>query len=99
MPNSVTPPHAVAVDDADVRYRALRARDRRFDGTFFVGVRTTRIYCRPVCRARLPLQRNCTFFDSAAAAESHGYRPCLRCRPGLAPGRSLTDAAGRLAAA
>jgi AraC family transcriptional regulator, regulatory protein of adaptative response / DNA-3-methyladenine glycosylase II len=85
--------------DADVRYRAMRARDRRFDGTFFVGVRTTRIYCRPVCRARLPQQRNCTFFDSAAAAEADGYRPCLRCRPELAPGRSLTDAAGRLAAA
>jgi AraC family transcriptional regulator of adaptative response / DNA-3-methyladenine glycosylase II len=99
MQKSVAPPHAAAVADGDVRYRALRARDRRFDGTFFVGVRTTRIYCRPVCRARLPLQRNCTFFESAAAAESHGYRPCLRCRPELAPGRSLTDAAGRLAAA
>jgi AraC family transcriptional regulator of adaptative response / DNA-3-methyladenine glycosylase II len=85
--------------DTDTRYSALRARDRRFDGTFFVGVRTTGIYCRPVCRARLPQRRNCTFFDSAAEAESNGYRPCLRCRPELAPGRSLTDASGRLATA
>jgi AraC family transcriptional regulator of adaptative response / DNA-3-methyladenine glycosylase II len=87
------------IDNGDVRYHALRAHDRRFDGTFFVGVRTTRIYCRPVCRARLPQRRNCTFFDSAAEAESHGYRPCLRCRPELAPGRSLTDASSRLASA
>jgi AraC family transcriptional regulator, regulatory protein of adaptative response / DNA-3-methyladenine glycosylase II len=90
---------ALAEPNSDVRYSALRAHDRRFDGTFFVGVRTTGIYCRPVCRARLPLRRNCTFFDSAAAAEASGYRPCLRCRPELAPGRSLTDAAGRLASA
>jgi AraC family transcriptional regulator, regulatory protein of adaptative response / DNA-3-methyladenine glycosylase II len=81
------------------RYAALRSRDRRFDGTFFVAVRTTRIYCRPVCRARLPLSRNCTFYDTAAAAERAGYRPCLRCRPELAPGRSLTDAHARLAGA
>jgi AraC family transcriptional regulator of adaptative response / DNA-3-methyladenine glycosylase II len=85
--------------DDDVRYDALRARDRRFDGTFFVGVRTTGVYCRPVCRARLPHRRNCTFFDSAAEAEANGYRPCLRCRPELAPGRSLVDAASRLATA
>jgi AraC family transcriptional regulator, regulatory protein of adaptative response / DNA-3-methyladenine glycosylase II len=81
------------------RYAALRARDRRFDGRFFVAVRTTGIYCRPVCRARLPLARNCTFHDTAAAAEREGYRPCLRCRPELAPGRSLTDAHARLAGA
>jgi AraC family transcriptional regulator of adaptative response / DNA-3-methyladenine glycosylase II len=84
---------------SDARYDALRSRDRRFDGTFFVGVRTTGIYCRPVCRARLPHARNCTFHDSAAAAERAGYRPCLRCRPELAPGRSLTDAHARLAGA
>ena len=83
--------------ERDARYQALRARDRRFDGTFFVGVRTTGIYCRPVCRARLPQARNCTFHESAAAAERAGYRPCLRCRPELAPGRSLTDAHARLA--
>jgi AraC family transcriptional regulator, regulatory protein of adaptative response / DNA-3-methyladenine glycosylase II len=83
----------------DARYTALRARDRRFDGRFFVAVRTTGIYCRPVCRARLPLARNCTFHETAAAAEREGYRPCLRCRPELAPGRSLTDAHARLAGA
>jgi AraC family transcriptional regulator, regulatory protein of adaptative response / DNA-3-methyladenine glycosylase II len=83
----------------DARYTALRARDRRFDGRFFVAVRTTGIYCRPVCRARLPLARNCTFHETAAAAEREGYRPCLRCRPELAPGRSITDAHARLAGA
>lgn len=83
--------------DADARYNALQSRDRRFDGTFFVGVGTTMIYCRPVCRARLPQARNCTFFRTAAAAERGGYRPCLKCRPELAPGRSLTDATSRLA--
>jgi AraC family transcriptional regulator, regulatory protein of adaptative response / DNA-3-methyladenine glycosylase II len=87
-------------DDLDqVRYRALQVRDWRFDGTFFVAVRTTGIYCRPVCRARLPLKRNCTFHDSAASAERAGYRPCMRCRPELAPGRSITDARARLAGA
>lgn len=83
----------------DIRYDALRSRDRRFDGTFFVGVSTTMIYCRPVCRARRPHARNCTFFRTAAEAESGGYRPCLKCRPELAPGRSLMDASDRLARA
>jgi AraC family transcriptional regulator of adaptative response / DNA-3-methyladenine glycosylase II len=92
-------PPASARSGPDVRYHALRARDRRFDGTFFVGVRTTGIYCRPVCRARLPQAKNCAFYESAAAAERAGYRPCLRCRPELAPGRSLTDAHARLAGA
>ncbi|MGH7463654.1 MAG: bifunctional transcriptional activator/DNA repair enzyme AdaA, partial [Longimicrobiales bacterium] len=83
----------------DARYNALRSRDRRFDGTFFVGVSSTMIYCRPVCRARRPQARNCTFFRTAAEAEGSGYRPCLKCRPELAPGRSLTDASARLARA
>ncbi|MFH1467912.1 MAG: AlkA N-terminal domain-containing protein [Pseudomonadota bacterium] len=67
-------------------YRALVARDRRFDGRFFTGVRTTGVYCRPVCPARTPAARNCEFFACAAAAEAAGYRACRRCRPETAPG-------------
>ncbi len=63
----------------------LKAHDARFDGRFFVGVSSTRIYCRPVCRVKLPKFENCRFFDHAALAESAGYRPCMRCRPELAP--------------
>lgn len=78
-------------------YAALAARDARFDGLFFVGVRTTGVYCRPVCSARTPKRENCSFHPSAAAAEARGFRPCLVCRPELAPGRARVDAAGRLA--
>ncbi len=85
--------------DADQCYRALRAHDARFDGRFFVGVATTRIYCRPVCTARTPNRGNCRFYPSAAAAEAHGFRPCLRCRPELAPGYAAIDANRRLAQA
>jgi AraC family transcriptional regulator of adaptative response / DNA-3-methyladenine glycosylase II len=85
--------------DPDQCYRALRTHDARFDGRFFVGVGTTGIYCRPVCTARTPLARNCRYFPSAAAAESQGYRPCLRCRPELAPGYATVDANRRLAQA
>src|SRR5260221_182594 len=70
-------------------YEALIARDRRFDGVFFVGIKTTGIYCRPVCPSRRPQQRHCEFFRLAAAAEVAGYRPCLRFRPELAPARRL----------
>lgn len=83
--------------DADNCYRALSARDTRFDGLFFVGVRTTAIYCRPVCPARTPRRTSCTFFANAAAAERDGYRPCLRCRPELAPGLAPVDATARVA--
>lgn len=83
--------------DPDQCYRALRTHDARFDGRFFVGVGSTGIYCRPVCTARTPLERNCSFFPSAAAAEAHGFRPCLRCRPELAPGYASVDANRRLA--
>jgi AraC family transcriptional regulator of adaptative response / DNA-3-methyladenine glycosylase II len=72
--------------DAARCYRALAARDGRFDGRFFVGVRTTGIYCRPVCPARTPLLRNVAFYPSAAAAAEAGFRPCRRCRPETAPG-------------
>ena len=66
-------------------HEAMLHRDAAFDGVFFVAVRTTRIYCRPVCTARLPLAKNIRFYPSAAAAERAGYRPCLRCRPETAP--------------
>jgi AraC family transcriptional regulator of adaptative response / DNA-3-methyladenine glycosylase II len=71
--------------DDDARYRALCSRDARFDGRLFVGVTSTGIYCRPVCRVRTPRRENCRFFDFAAQAEQAGFRPCLRCRPELAP--------------
>ena len=83
--------------DSDACYRALAAHDPRFDGRFFVGVSSTRIYCRPVCTVRLPRRENCRFFASAAAAEVEGYRPCLRCRPELAPGNASVDSVARLA--
>lgn len=69
----------------DVCYRALQSRDARFDGLLFVGVRSTGIYCRPVCPARTPKIEHCRFFPSAAAAQEAGFRPCLRCRPETAP--------------
>jgi AraC family transcriptional regulator of adaptative response / DNA-3-methyladenine glycosylase II len=72
--------------DQDLCYRVLAGRDARFDGRFFVCVKTTRIYCRPVCPARTPKRENCSFVPSAAAAEALGYRSCLRCRPETAPG-------------
>ncbi len=85
--------------DADQCYRALRSHDSRFDGRFFVGVATTGIYCRPVCTARTPRPSSCRYFPSAAAAEAGGFRPCLRCRPELAPGFAAVDASRRLAQA
>jgi AraC family transcriptional regulator, regulatory protein of adaptative response / DNA-3-methyladenine glycosylase II len=83
--------------EPDVCYRALTARDPRFDGLFFVGVTSTRIYCRPICPARTPGRENCRFFSSAAAAERSRFRPCLRCRPELSPGNAPVDAVGRTA--
>jgi AraC family transcriptional regulator of adaptative response / DNA-3-methyladenine glycosylase II len=80
-------------------YRALSSHDRRFDGRFFVGVTSTGIYCRPVCRARRARPDRCRFFATAARAEADGFRPCLRCRPELAPGNAAIDAGERLAAA
>jgi len=76
----------MATLEDDVYERARLARDARFDGQFFVGVRTTGIYCRPICPANAPKRENVTFFPSAAAASEAGYRPCLRCRPETAPG-------------
>ncbi|MEP7000673.1 MAG: AlkA N-terminal domain-containing protein [bacterium] len=83
--------------DQDVCTRALEARDARFDGVFFVGITSTGIYCRPICPARATLRKNRRFFSHAAAAERSGFRPCLRCRPELAPGLARVDAVPRLA--
>lgn len=83
--------------DPATLYAAFVARDRRFDGHFLVGVTSTGIYCRPVCSVRTPKAAHCRFFAHAAAAEAGGFRPCLRCRPELAPGASSIDAPSRLA--
>lgn len=69
----------------DACYRAVCSRDARFDGRFFTGVKTTGIYCRPICPARTPQLKNVVFFPTAAAAQEAGFRPCLRCRPEAAP--------------
>ncbi len=71
--------------DQEVCERARVSRDRRYDGRFFSGVRTTRIYCRPVCPVRPAQGKNVQFYPTAAAAEVAGFRPCLRCRPETAP--------------
>lgn len=81
----------------DIAYKALVSRDPRFDGIFFVGVTSTQIYCRPICPAKTPMHRNCRFFETAASAEKMGFRPCLRCRPELAPGTAPVDNAHRIA--
>ena len=78
-------------------YEAFRSRDTRFDGRLFGGVSSTGIYCRPVCRVKLPKYENMTFFATAAEAEQAGYRPCMLCRPELAPGNSVVDASSALA--
>lgn len=87
--------------DADAAYLALKARDARFDGQWFVGVTSTGVYCRPICRVRTPRPENCRFFPTAAQAEASEFRPCLKCRPELAPGRgaawSVMDASRTLA--
>jgi len=68
----------------DLCYHAIQTRDARFDGQFLTAVRTTKIYCRPVCPARTPKPENCLFFPTAAAAHEAGFRPCKRCQPELA---------------
>src|SRR5689334_12791817 len=78
-------------------YRALAARDPRFDGVFYVGVTSTGIYCRPVCPVKTPKLANCRFFETAQAAEKESFRPCLRCRPELAPGIAPVDDSRRIA--
>lgn len=78
-------------------YAAFVSGDARFDGQVFVGVSSTGIYCRTVCTAKTPKYENCTFFRTAAEAEAAGYRPCLTCRPEVAPGMSSVDARTNLA--
>ena len=83
----------------DACYSAIQVRDARYDGRFFTAVKTTGIYCRPVCPARTPLSKNVTFYATAAAAQEAGYHPCLRCRPEtapeLGPGHELPDSVSR----
>ena len=71
--------------DANACYRAILTRDRRFDGRLFIAVKTTGVYCRPICPARTPKRANVRFYASAAAAQEAGFRPCLRCRPETSP--------------
>src|SRR4051812_3814659 len=85
--------------DAESCYRAVKSRDRRFDGVFYTAVRTTGIYCRPSCPARTPALHNVTFHATAAAAQAAGHRACKRCLPDATPGSPdwdvAADAAGR----
>src|SRR5947208_16516413 len=84
--SSNPPPSSAESGINRIAAAARLARDRAFDGAFFTGVRTTRIYCRPVCPVRPARSANIVFFGSAAAEERAGFRPCLRCRPETAPG-------------
>ena len=88
-------------DHSDAAYLALKVRDARFDGQWFVGVKSTGVYCRPVCRVKTPGRAQCRFFELAAQAEHAGFRPCLKCRPelaaGVVPRFSTMDARGMLA--
>jgi AraC family transcriptional regulator, regulatory protein of adaptative response / DNA-3-methyladenine glycosylase II len=88
---------AAMTTDGKTLYKALTARDPRFDGIFFVGVTSTGIYCRPICPAKTPKATNCRFFDNPQEAEQAGFRPCLRCRPELAPGSAPVDDSQRIA--
>ena len=78
-------------------YEIFKSKDERFDGKFFIGVSSTGIYCRPVCKAKLPKEENCTYYTTPAEAEADGYRPCLICRPELAPGNSKLDSSKSIA--
>ena len=67
--------------DTEIFWQAVKTNDVRFDGAFVLGVKTTGIYCKPSCRARLPKRENVAFYESCGTAESNGFRACLRCRP------------------
>ncbi len=83
--------------DEESCYRAVKSRDRRFDGVFYTAVRTTGIYCRPSCPARTPAFHNVTFHPSAASAQAAGYRACKRCLPDATPGSPDWDVAATAA--
>src|SRR6187200_1760583 len=89
---------ASVIPDFDQCYRAVEAKDARFDGWFFTAVRTTGIYCRPSCPARTPYPKNVEFFPTAAAAQRAGYRACKRCRPDGSPGSPEWDPRGDVVA-
>ena len=89
---------SLPVTDFDERYRAISARDTRFDGQFVTAVRSTGIYCRPSCPARTPKPQNVTFYPTSAAAHEAGYRACKRCLPEAAPGSPAWDLRGDTAA-
>ncbi len=86
----------MVTENDDARYAALAARDRRFDGVFYVAVHTTGIYCRPICPAKTPGRTRCAFYPTAALAEKAGFRACFRCRPELAPGNAEVDSIDQL---
>ena len=79
-------------------YEVFKSKDERFDGRVFIGISSTEIYCRPVCKAKLPKEENCTYYTTPAEAEADGFRPCLICRPELAPGNSKIDSSKTIAA-
>src|SRR3954454_3160449 len=85
------------IDDTEACYRAVKSRDRRFDGVFYTAVRTTGIYCRPSCPAITPHKKNVTFHRTAAAAQAAGYRACRRCLPDATPGSPDWDVAADVA--
>lgn len=89
--------HLQNAQDRRLLYDVARSHDPRFDGRFFIGVTSTGVYCRPVCSVRMPKFENCTFHGHAAAAEKAGFRPCLVCRPEIAPGDARIDAVSKLA--
>jgi AraC family transcriptional regulator of adaptative response / DNA-3-methyladenine glycosylase II len=89
--------NSAMTSDTAALYNAYASRDPRFDGVFYIGVTSTGIYCRPVCAARTAKLANCRFFTSADTAEKASFRPCLRCRPELAPGNAPVDDAQRIA--
>jgi AraC family transcriptional regulator of adaptative response / DNA-3-methyladenine glycosylase II len=97
--NVVSPTTWIDQLDKESCYRAVKSRDRRFDGVFYTAVHTTGIYCRPSCPARTPAYKNVTFYPTAAAAQAAGFRACKRCLPDATPGSPdwdvAADAAGR----
>ncbi|MDP9235962.1 MAG: bifunctional DNA-binding transcriptional regulator/O6-methylguanine-DNA methyltransferase Ada [Chloroflexota bacterium] len=97
MPMSAMPA-LITTDEDDPRWLAMVSNDRAYDGAFVCAVRTTKIYCRPTCRARLPKRENVSFFDTPDAAERAGYRACKRCHPREAAGGDQQDLVGRICA-